>query len=58
MDPKKTVAPVMKPVPVTVTLYPPETGPAAGDIPVTVGAAADAGASRKTIKRTKITGGR
>jgi hypothetical protein len=39
VDPKRTVAPVTKLVPVRVTVVPPPTGPAVGARPVTVGAA-------------------
>src|SRR5208283_1539080 len=37
VKPKSTVAPVTNPVPVTVTVVPPATGPAAGEMPVTAG---------------------
>ena len=40
VPPTVTVAPVRKPVPVTVTLVPPVTGPVAGDSEVTAGTGA------------------
>lgn len=43
VPPIETVAPAVKPVPVMVTLSPPDVGPEPGEIPVTVGAAAGVG---------------
>jgi hypothetical protein len=43
VPPMETVAPAVNPVPVIVTLSPPEVGPEPGEIPVTVGAAAGVG---------------
>jgi hypothetical protein len=43
VPPMETVAPAVNPVPLMVTLSPPEVGPAPGETPVTVGAAAGDG---------------